>query len=83
MSVLITRDDGIIDEVAVERALLGENVPLRPGELHEAITIASDKGLSAVIIAARLGISTRAVTRHRAVEAEAGSYTLSPAVDVA
>jgi hypothetical protein len=54
------------DEVAVERACDGDrSVQLSPDEMAAALTILEARGLSARVIAGRLGISQRTVVRWR------------------
>lgn len=53
------------DEVAVQRAMHADRVPLRPVERTAAVRRLTAAGLSAAQIAARLGIDPRSVQRHR------------------
>ncbi|MCZ2837168.1 hypothetical protein [Modestobacter sp. VKM Ac-2985] len=64
--VLGDADAVLFDEVAVARAVRGEQVHLRPVERREAVHQLAAAGLTRGAIAARLQISTRAVERHRA-----------------
>ena len=64
---LLQRDD--IDEIAVERALAGDNITyddLTPVEQQEVIRRLSARGTSIRDIAARLGTTKRTVSRRRA-----------------
>ena len=54
-----------IDEVAVERAMKGEPVPLTVPERGVVVDRLTRKGLSCKEIAKRLGIAERSVTRYR------------------
>lgn len=53
------------DENAVERAMAGDQVPLRPVERAEVVRRLTEGGLSAREIAARLNIAKRSVQRLR------------------
>ncbi len=53
-----------IDEVAVDRAVAGERLPLRPAEQHSVLTRLAGSYPDAEI-ARRLGLSARTVLRHR------------------
>ena len=55
-----------VDPMAVERAMLGDRMPLTVPERHEVIRQLTDRGLSANQIAAMLGVAQRTVTRYRA-----------------
>ena len=55
----------IVDEIAVERRMNGERVPLNRAELSDAIATLTRMGYSAQMIATRLGVSDRLVTRYR------------------
>lgn len=59
------KDVDIIDIVAVDRAVRGEVVPLRPGERQAALQRLAGHHPDAEI-ARRLGVSGRTVLRHRA-----------------
>lgn len=61
------RGDGVIDEIAVERALSGTYDPSRltHQEITEAVRMASQQGLNDARIAERLGISPAAVFKRR------------------
>ena len=54
-----------VDEVAVQRALHGDPVHLRPAERAEAVRRLTAAGHSAADIAERLRTTTRTVVRHR------------------
>lgn len=54
-----------IDEIAVQRAMRGEAVKLRPVERAEAVYRLTTLGLSAAQIADRLHIDERSVYRHK------------------
>jgi DNA-directed RNA polymerase specialized sigma24 family protein len=61
------RRDEYVDLIAVERRCAGEHaVPLTQAEAAEAFARLEVKGLSASEMAARLGVSERAVVRWRA-----------------
>jgi lambda repressor-like predicted transcriptional regulator len=55
-----------IDEIAVERAMGGDHVPLTRAERDEAVRRLTSKGYSVRQIAERLGTTTRTVMRRRA-----------------
>lgn len=55
----------IVDEIAVERAMRGERVPLTKAEKTEAFARLNRMGYSAPEIAGRLGVSDRTVVRKR------------------
>jgi hypothetical protein len=55
-----------VDDVAIERAMAGDRVHLRPVERAEAVRRMTASGLSAAEIAVRLGVSDRTVDRWRA-----------------
>ena len=55
-----------IDEIAVERAMGGDRVPLTGAERDEAVRRLTSKGYSVRQIAERLGTTTRTVMRRRA-----------------
>ena len=55
----------LIDEVAVERAMTGERLPLTKSERHEAVAQLTRQGLSARRIAELLHTTSRTVTRLR------------------
>jgi hypothetical protein len=57
--------DRAFDEVAVERAMAGDRVHLRPVERAEAVYRLTEAGLSAAQIGERLGIDKRSVQRIR------------------
>lgn len=57
------RDDGLVDEVAVERACAGDPVALTLPERVEAAVRMSRVGVAHSTIAARAGVSTRTVER--------------------
>lgn len=54
-----------VDEVAVERAVQVGGTPLYPEEMTAAVRHLTRTGLSARLIAVRLGTTTRTVVRHR------------------
>jgi transcriptional regulator with XRE-family HTH domain len=56
----------IIDEIAVERAIHGDRVPLTRAEMTYAIDTLTRMGHSAEEAATRLGVSSRLVQRYRA-----------------
>lgn len=58
----------VFDDVAVQRAMCGDPVHLRPTERAEAIRRLTAQGLSAAQIAARLGMDKRSVVRQRGRE---------------
>jgi hypothetical protein len=60
--------DARIDDVAVERAMVGEPVALNPDEQAEAVRRLTARGLSVRRIADRLCISERTVSRRRGVQ---------------
>lgn len=62
------RRDPAFDEVAVQRAMRGDPVHLRPVERAEAIRRLTGQGLSASEIAERLNTTPRSVTRHRSAD---------------
>jgi len=53
------------DEIAVQRAMRGSEVHLRPVERAEVVRRLTDLRLSTVEIAERLRVTERSVTRHR------------------
>jgi hypothetical protein len=55
-----------VDPMAVERAILGDRMPLTVPERHEVIRQLTDRGLSANQNSAMLGVAQRTVTRYRA-----------------
>jgi DNA-binding NarL/FixJ family response regulator len=55
-----------VDPIAVERRIHGEKVPLSSAELTDAVRQMTERGNSAAFIAARLHVTQRTVTRHRA-----------------
>ena len=55
----------VFDEVAVERAMAGDQVHLRPVERAEAVRRLTDSGYSAMAIAERLQVDARSVQRIR------------------
>jgi hypothetical protein len=57
-----------IDEIAVERAMDGDHVPLTPAERDEAVRRLTNSGYSVRQIAERLGTTTRTVMRRRAAD---------------
>jgi lambda repressor-like predicted transcriptional regulator len=57
-----------IDEIAVERAMDGDHVPLTRAERDEAVRRLTNKGYSVRQIAERLGTTTRTVMRRRAAD---------------
>jgi hypothetical protein len=57
-----------IDEIAVERAMEGDHVPLTPAERDETVRRLTSKGYSVRRIAERLGTTTRTVMRRRAAD---------------
>jgi lambda repressor-like predicted transcriptional regulator len=59
-------DEAVLDEIAVERAMHGDQVRLTRAERDEAIARLTARGVSACRIAELLGTSSRAVTRRRA-----------------
>lgn len=56
----------MFDDIAIERAMRGSEVHLRPAERAEAVRRLTDKGFSAAEIADRLRVTTRSVVRIRA-----------------
>ena len=58
-------DDGIVDEVAVERAMRGDPVALTPTERMETVRRLAKRGLSDGEIGARVGATKRSVERWR------------------
>jgi hypothetical protein len=62
-------DDGIIDDIAIERAMHGDPVPLTPAERLEAVRRMTDRGWSASQIGQRIGCDKRSVVRWRSVVA--------------
>lgn len=54
-----------VDEIAVERACLGERVGLTVRERAVAVARLTREGLSARAISARLGMAARTVVRYR------------------
>jgi transcriptional regulator with XRE-family HTH domain len=54
-----------VDEVAVARAVAGEQVALTREERAEAMARLERQGLTAKEIGSRLGLSTRQIQRHR------------------
>lgn len=61
-----TRDDDLIDPIAIERALAGEAVGLTAVEQVEVVNIGTQLGLSSQDLATVLAISSRTVQRIRA-----------------
>lgn len=60
-------DDGIVDEVAVERACEGDlTVGLTPTEAAAVWRTLEARGLSAAAIAGRMGVDKRQIVRWRA-----------------
>jgi hypothetical protein len=56
-----------VDEIAVQRAIRGDPpARLNSGEITAAVTWLTLRGLSAAVIAGRLGVTPRTVTRARA-----------------
>jgi hypothetical protein len=70
------RDDGIIDEIAIERAMSGDMVWLTMPERLEAVRLMTERGWPASRIAERMHATKRSVVRWRAMlaapAAEAG-----------
>lgn len=62
----VTRDDQVLDQVAVARATTGDQVRLTVAERTAAIAILAARGCSDAQIAALLGCTDRTVQRHRA-----------------
>lgn len=58
--------DQVVDEIAVRRAMAGDAVELTVLELHTAIDRLSRSGLSQRVVAERLRITMRTVSRSRA-----------------
>lgn len=56
----------VVDPVAVERALKGEELPLNPAEVKEVVRLGTERGMSAREIAKVAGRDTRTVQRRRA-----------------
>ena len=54
-----------VDPIAVERAVMGHKVHLRPIERRAAIQVLTRRGLSARVIAERVGACERTVERCR------------------
>lgn len=54
-----------LDDIAIERAMRGDRVHIRPAERAEAVRRLTAYGLSAAEIADRLGVTDRSVSRHR------------------
>lgn len=54
-----------LDEIAIERAMAGDPVPLQPTERIEAVRRLTARHYSTAQIAERLGISPRSVARIR------------------
>jgi hypothetical protein len=61
----LVREGAVFDEIAVERALHGDKVHLRPGERAEVVRRLTAQGLSAKQIAPPVGIDKRSVQRIR------------------
>jgi DNA-binding NarL/FixJ family response regulator len=59
------RDDGIVDEIAVERAAAGEPLNLTKAERFAAFEVLFIRGHSASEIAKRMHCCVRTVERHR------------------
>jgi DNA-binding NarL/FixJ family response regulator len=55
-----------VDDIAVERTVAGESMPLTLGERRAAVRALSARGLPVSRISARLGIDRRTVVRLRA-----------------
>lgn len=66
-------DEPIVDEVAIRRAMHGDQVTLTRAERLEAVRLLTDAGHSSADIAARLGQDKRAVVRDRATVREVAS----------
>lgn len=62
----LRKDDGIIDEVAIDRALCYEDIPLTTREVIAAIARGAEIGYTDTEIGERLGMSIRHVGRLRA-----------------
>lgn len=56
----------MFDEIAVQRAMRGSDVRLRPAERTDAVRRLTEMGLSSGEIADRLSVPKRSVTRYRA-----------------
>lgn len=61
-----TGDDTLIDPIAIERALSGDDVPLTALEQAEVVHVGTRKGLSSQDLATLLALSSRTVQRIRA-----------------
>ena len=59
-------DDGIVDQVAVDRAARGHRIRLTPAEREAAVLLMSARGHGPKAIAARLGLPLSGVERIRA-----------------
>jgi DNA-binding CsgD family transcriptional regulator len=59
----IPTDD--IDEMAVERLVIGQPVNATPAERRQAVAYLTRRKLSAAEIARRIGCTQRTVVRHR------------------
>jgi hypothetical protein len=56
-------DDGVVDEVAVTRAIGGEPVPMSRSEREFAVKLMADRGANVTTISERLHLSGQAVNR--------------------
>lgn len=69
------RDDGEVDEIAVERAMKGDPVALTSRERDEAFRRLAERGVSDEQIAQRLGVADRTVLRWRQTSGIASKWT--------
>lgn len=59
-------DSTIVDQVAIERALAGDQVTLTREERRQVVATLTDAGESSRQIAEKIGVTRRSVVRHRA-----------------
>lgn len=64
-------DDGVLDEIAIERRLAGEPIALSTAELREAARQLAARGCTATTIAKRLGMSGASVNQALAKDGAA------------
>lgn len=62
----IIRDDGIIDEIAIELAVMGKQPRLTIRERHEAVRVLYERPWSTGAIAEHLGFHERVIERDKA-----------------
>lgn len=71
-------EDGLIDDIAVERAAKGERIPLTKAERDRAIRRMARRGVTYQVMAAHFGVSTktvrRALTEPRPVQTRLGEH---------